>query len=94
MVLYTGSKLCNHAVEFHNWPGAGEKAANHFGLSHAVVIPANARRVLVGGQLGLRDDGSVPTDPAEEVDIAFEHVQHALQAAGLGDDAWEYVYKV
>lgn len=91
---YTSSKLTSHGLRFYNWPGAGEQAAEHFGLSHAVIIPANARRVLIGGQLGIRDNGSIPTDPEEEADIAFEHVERALKAAGLGDDAWEYVYKV
>ncbi|KAJ5951676.1 YjgF/Yer057p/UK114 family [Penicillium vulpinum] len=91
---YTASKLTTHGLKFYNWAGAGEQAAEHFGLSHAVIIPANARRVLIGGQLGIRDDGTIPTDPAEEADIAFEHVERALKAAGFGDDAWEYVYKI
>ncbi|KAF4765515.1 hypothetical protein N7455_004065 [Penicillium solitum] len=91
---YTGSKLTSHGLKFHNWPGAGEQAAEHFGLSHAVIIPANARRILIGGQLEIRDDGSIPTDPAEEAEIAFEHVERALKAAGVGDNAWEYVYKI
>ncbi|CRL27505.1 unnamed protein product [Penicillium camemberti] len=70
---YTGSKLTSHDLKFHNWPGAGEQAADHFGLSHVVIIPANPCRILIGGQLGIRDDGSIPTDPVEEADIAFEH---------------------
>lgn len=65
-----------------------------FGLSHAVVLPANARRIIVGGQVGIRDDGSIPEDPAEQLTEAFSHVKKALQAAGLGDDAMDYVYKV
>ena len=91
---YIGSKLSSHGLRFHNWPGPGEDAADHFGLSHAVIVPANARRVFVGGQIGIADDGSIPQDVAEEADIAFEHVGRALKAAGFGDDAWEYVYKV
>ncbi|KAJ5793993.1 hypothetical protein N7457_000592 [Penicillium paradoxum] len=91
---YTGSKLSGHGLKFHNWPGPGEAAAEHFGLSHAVILPANARRVLIGGQLGVRDDGTIPEDPAEEVEVAFEHVERALKAAGFGDDAWEHVYKI
>ncbi|KAJ5355653.1 hypothetical protein N7517_010262 [Penicillium concentricum] len=91
---YTGSTLIAHGFKFYNWPGAGEQAAEHFGLSHAVITPANARRVLIGGQLGIRDDGSIPTDPAEEAEIAFEHVERALKAAGFGADAWEHVYKI
>ena len=72
----------------------GEEAAAQFGLSHAVILPPNARTILVGGQVGIADDGSVPTSVTEEVDLAFAHVEKALKAAGLGDDAWEHVYKV
>lgn len=91
---YTGSKLTSHGLKFHNWPGTSEQAADHFGLSHAVIVPANARRILIGGKLGIRDDGSIPTDPVEEADIAFQHVERALKATGIGDTAWEDVYKV
>jgi hypothetical protein len=30
----------------------------------------------------------------EEADIVFEHVELALKAAGVGDDAWKYAFKV
>ena len=88
------SKLVSHGFQFRNWPGAGEEAAAHFGLSHAVIVPANARTIIVGGQIGIRDDGTIPTDLAEEVAEAFDHVERALRAAGLGEDAWEHVYSV
>lgn len=52
------------------------------------------RTVIVGGQVGIADDGSVPEDLTAEVREAFEHVGRALRATGLGEDAWEYVYKV
>lgn len=95
MAPYTGSILNNQGFEFHNWPGAGEEAATFFGLSHAVIVPANARRVIIGGQVGIRDDGSIPKDIVEEVDVAFEHVERALKAAGLPEkNAWEHVYRV
>lgn len=88
------SKLSSYGFQFRNWPGAGEESAASFGLSHAVIVPPNARTVIVGGQLGIKDDGTVPTDLAEEVTIAFDHVEKSLKAAGLGDDAWEHVYSV
>ncbi|GME33797.1 hypothetical protein GTA08_BOTSDO12865 [Neofusicoccum parvum] len=88
------SKLCTHGFSFRNWPGPGEEAAAGFGLSHAVIIPPNSRTVVVGGQVGFKDDGTVPSDLTAEVEEAFDHVERALQAAGLGDDAWEYVYKI
>ncbi|CAH0045534.1 unnamed protein product [Clonostachys solani] len=87
------SILESKGFKFRNWPG-GEEAAEGFGLSHAVIIPANARRIIVGGQLGIRDDGSVPENIEEEVKLAFDHVLAALKSAGLGDDAFEYVYSI
>ncbi|KAF9888968.1 hypothetical protein FE257_008138 [Aspergillus nanangensis] len=88
------SKLCSYGFQFRNWPGAGEKAAAQFGLSHAVIVPPNACTVIIGGQVGIRDDGTVPTDLAEEVAEAFDHVERSLKAAGFGEDAWEHVYSV
>lgn len=90
----TTSVLNSHGFTFWNWPGAGEDAAKHFGLSHAVIRPANAATIIVGGQVGIRDDGRVPKDVYEEVDEVFKHVERALKSAGLGEDAWEHVYKV
>ncbi|KGO69803.1 hypothetical protein PITC_042660 [Penicillium italicum] len=84
---YTSSKLTFHGLKLHSWPGADEQAVEHFGLAHDVTIPANACRVLIGGQLGIRDDDSIPTDPAEEADIPFDYVERALEIAGFGDDA-------
>lgn len=88
------SKLNGHGFSFWNWPGAGEAAAEMFGLSHAVIIPANAATIVVGGQVGLKDDGKVPESIEDEVFEAFDHVEKALIAAGLTENAWEYVYKV
>lgn len=88
------SKLSSHGFQFHNWPGPGEEAARHFGLSHAVIIPPNSRTIIVGGQIGINADGTVPVDLAEEITEAFDHVEKSLKAAGLGDDAWEHVYSV
>lgn len=86
--------LKSHGVEFRNWPGPGEEAAAAFGISHAVILPANARRVIIGGQVGIRDDGTIPSDPTEQIKEAFAHVEQALMAAGLGDNAMDFVYKV
>ena len=38
------------------------------------------------GVLGTRPDGSVPTDLAEEVSLAFDNLAHVLAAAGAGLD--------
>ncbi|KAF1841292.1 YjgF-like protein [Cucurbitaria berberidis CBS 394.84] len=88
------SKLCAHGFQFRNWPGAGEEAAARMGISHAVILPPNARTIIVAGQVGIRDDGTVSENLSEEVETAFEHVDKALKVAGLGDDAWEHIYKI
>lgn len=88
------SKLSAHGFKFCNWPGPGEEAAEAFGLTHAIIVPPNTKTIIVGGQIGIKDDGSISEDVEEQVTEAFEHVKQALQAAGLGEDAWEYVYKV
>ncbi|KAI8680891.1 Endoribonuclease l-psp family protein [Fusarium keratoplasticum] len=87
------SKLSEYGFEFHNWAG-GQEGADMFGLSHAVIVPKDVRRVILSGQVGIKDDGTVPTDLGEEIREAFEHVLLSLKAAGLGDDAFEHVYSV
>lgn len=90
------SILTNYGLKFRNWAGPGEEAADFFGLSHAVVIPLGneASRVLISGQLGIRDDGSVPSDLKDEIIGVFEALGRALRSAGFGDDAWEHIVKV
>ncbi|KAF4810989.1 hypothetical protein CGCSCA5_v010292 [Colletotrichum siamense] len=87
------STLTQYGFRFADWAG-GEASAQDFGVSHAVVVPPNASRIIVGGQLGIKDDGSIPENIEDEVKEAFEHVSRSLKAAGLGDDAWEHVYSV
>lgn len=93
MAESTAQILEKQGFSFRNWTGS-EELANEFGISNAVIIPANTRRVIVGGQIGFRDDGTVPTDIEEEVRLAFGRVTRSLQACGLGEDAWQYVYSV
>lgn len=96
MVLdYKSPVLSQHGLQFRNHPGApGEGAADAFHMSNAVVIPANASRIIVGGKIGLRADDTAPNNLKEEIDQAFQNVQLALKQCGLGENAWEHVYKV
>ncbi|KAJ3521449.1 hypothetical protein NM208_g13285 [Fusarium decemcellulare] len=87
------SKLCEYGFEFHNWAG-GQEGAEMFGLSHAVIVPKSVRRIILSGQVGIKADGTIPADLSEEIREAFEHVLLSLKAAGLGDDAFEYIYSV
>ncbi|KAJ4314591.1 hypothetical protein N0V84_008815 [Fusarium piperis] len=87
------SKLSKYGFEFHNWDG-GQGEADLFGLSHAVIVPKDARRIILSGQVGIKADGTVPEDLGEEIREAFRHVFLSLKAAGLGDDAFEHIYSL
>jgi len=51
------------------------------GFSHA-VLPATGRTVYLGGQAGIRADGTVPEGIVAQFDLACENVVKALAAAG------------
>ena len=51
--------------------------------SHQVEISRNERILVLSGQVGMREDGTVPDDPIEQIDVALENVLHNLQAANM-----------
>jgi 2-iminobutanoate/2-iminopropanoate deaminase len=53
------------------------------GYSHQVEISGNERILVISGQVGMRPDGTIPEDPIEQLDIAFENIFHNLQAANM-----------
>lgn len=57
--------------------------AHHIGrYADAVRVPAGYDRVVTSGTPGLRPDGTVPEDFAEEAAQAWRNVAAALSAAG------------
>ncbi len=52
-------------------------------FSHGVVHSGRARRLVISGQVGVRIDGTVPDDPAEQMDIAFDNLIAVLTEAGM-----------
>ncbi|RPJ50067.1 MAG: RidA family protein, partial [Methanobacteriota archaeon] len=42
------------------------------GYSHQIEI-SHERMLVISGQVGMRQDGSVPDDPLEQIDIAFDN---------------------
>lgn len=52
--------------------------------SHQIEIKGNERLLVLSGQVGMRLDGTVPEDPIEQMDVAFENIFLNLQAANLG----------
>lgn len=51
--------------------------------SHQVDITGRERLLVISGQVGMKPDGTVPEDPLEQVDIAFENVLRNLRTAGM-----------
>ena len=40
--------------------------------------------LIVSGQLGFDDDGSIPADPTAQINKAFQAIGHILASEGLG----------
>lgn len=51
--------------------------------SHQIEVSGRERLLAISGQVGMRQDGSVPEDPLEQIEIAFENVSRNLRAAGM-----------
>lgn len=51
--------------------------------THQIEIKANERMLVLSGQVGMREDGTVPNDPFEQIDIAFENILRNLRAANM-----------
>ena len=51
--------------------------------SHQVEVKGNERLLVLSGQVGMRQDGTVPEDPLEQIDVAFENIFRNLRAAGM-----------
>lgn len=51
--------------------------------SHQIEIKGNERLLVISGQVGMKEDGTVPEDPLEQIDIAFENILRNLRAAGM-----------
>ncbi len=51
--------------------------------SHQIEIKGNERLLIISGQVGMRENGTVPEDPLEQIDIAFENILRNLRAANM-----------
>jgi enamine deaminase RidA (YjgF/YER057c/UK114 family) len=51
--------------------------------SHQIEIKDQERLLVISGQVGMREDGTVPDDPYEQIDLAFENILRNLRAAGM-----------
>ena len=67
--------------EFRN-PEAIHKPLGAY--SHQVEIKGSERMLILSGQVGMKQDGSVPEDPLEQIQVALDNIFHNLRAAGCG----------
>ncbi|MBM3527086.1 MAG: RidA family protein [Alphaproteobacteria bacterium] len=51
--------------------------------AHGMEISPNARLLFCNGQVGARPDGTVPDDPAEQIEVIFERIRIILAAARM-----------
>jgi len=51
--------------------------------THQIEIRGNERLLVISGQVGLREDGTIPEDPFEQIDLAFENILRNLRAANM-----------
>ena len=66
--------------EFRNPQDVHEPVGSY---SHQIEIKGNERLLVISGQVGMRPDDTVPEDPIEQIDIAFENILRNLRAAGM-----------
>jgi enamine deaminase RidA (YjgF/YER057c/UK114 family) len=50
--------------------------------SHQIEI-SNERMLIISGQVGMEQDGSIPTDPYEQIELALENIFRNLRAANM-----------
>lgn len=51
--------------------------------SHAMLVPEGSRLLVCSGQLGVRPDGGIPQDTAEQARLCFANVDALLKEAGM-----------
>lgn len=51
--------------------------------AHQIEVSGPGRWLVLSGQIGMRQDSSVPPDPIEQVKIALENLRSNLDAAGM-----------
>jgi len=51
--------------------------------SHQVEVTGNERLLILSGQVGMREDGTVPENPLEQMEAAFDNILRNLQAANM-----------
>lgn len=69
-------------ARFMRGTGALAQISADLGLSQVVSIPANARTIITSGQVGFREDLTIPEDVGEQVRQIAHNAHKLLQDAG------------
>ena len=51
--------------------------------THQAEISGDERLLVISGQVGMREDGAVPEDAIEQLEVAFENILRNLRAANM-----------
>ena len=51
--------------------------------SHQIEVSGPERLLVISGQVGMQEDGTIPDDPFEQIDLAFENIFRNLRAANM-----------
>ncbi len=51
--------------------------------AHQIEIRGPERMLMLSGQVGKREDGFVPDDPIEQIELALENIERNLRAANM-----------
>jgi len=66
--------------EFRNPENVHEPLGSY---SHQIEIKGNEHMLILSGQVGMREDGTVPDDPIEQLDVALENIFRNLRTANM-----------
>ncbi len=69
--------------EFRNPPNVHPPVGAY---THQVEISGPERWLILSGQVGRKEDGTVPEDPIEQLDLALDNIFRNLQAAKMGTE--------
>lgn len=66
--------------EFFNPPTVAAPSSSY---SHGVIVSANARRLIISGQVGVRPDGTVAKGMKAQTEQAIDNLFNVVAGAGM-----------
>jgi 2-iminobutanoate/2-iminopropanoate deaminase len=66
--------------EYRNPPNVHQPVAAY---THQIEIRCSERLLILSGQIGRKEDGTVPDDPIEQLGVTLENLRRNLQAAQM-----------